>query len=42
MEYSSEFFCVEEKNVPVEGPENKENIFLIGKVMITKKNQQIN
>ena len=39
MEYSSEFFCVEEKNVHVEGPENKENIFLIGKVMITNIQQ---
>ena len=42
-EYSSEFvFVWNEKNVHVEGPGNKENIFLIGKVMITKKNQQIN
>ena len=36
VEYSSEFvFVWNEKNV--EGPGNKENIFLIGKVMITKK-----
>ena len=38
VEYSSEFvFVWNEKNVHVEGPENEENIFLIGKVMITKK-----
>ena len=39
-EYSSEFvFVWNEKNVHVEGPGNKENIFLIGKVMITNIQQ---